>query len=158
METTMNLLHAIQGMTDVSTSKIGPGLPPATIQTMLEDAGQPTHAALVDLYAQVNGLSMESRDAEIWILSLGEMLEANAFEHLREYSALDEDSEERENLEPYHVFAKNERAMWLVNLQTLETAIAYDFDVEALTLSFAQMLDRLVEHRFAAGWYEGYRA
>jgi len=149
------MLEELKRMADVRVTRAGDGLSRPSIAARLTAAGVPHHEPLLAWFSEANGIDLVRADIELAILDLDWMLEGNAWQHLQEFSGLD-DAEAREALEPYHVFAKHERSLWLCNLQTLETAVAFDFDVEPLPLSLSQMVVALIANHFSPGWYRTY--
>ncbi len=151
-----NFLDEARRITGVQVSAVGAGLAPQVVVDRLQAADLPASDAVVNFFSQVDGMSIQSEDAELVIFDLEELLRQDAWQHRLENSGLDGDEDEAEDFAPYHVFAKGERTLVLVNLRTLETAVACDLDVRALSLDFAQLREALLERSFASDWYEAY--
>lgn len=151
-----NFMGEARKITGIQVSAAGAPLAPKAAADRLLAAGFPAADAVVDFFSQVDGVSIQSEDTELVIFDLDELLRQDAWQHMLENSGMDGDEEEAEDFAPYHVFAKGERTLVLVNLRTLETAVAFDLDVTALSLSFAQLVEALLEQRFASAWYQPY--
>jgi len=151
-----NFMGEARKITGIQVSAAGAPLAPKAAADRLLAAGFPAADTVVDFFSQVDGVSIQSEDTELVIFDLEELLRQDAWQHMLENSGTDGDEEEAEDFAPYHVFAKGERTLVLVNLRTLETAVAFDLDVTALSLSFAQLVEALLEQRFASAWYQPY--
>ena len=155
--TTRDLLARIRGVPGLTVGELGVALSQTAAEAILRAAGLPPGPPLIEFYTQLNGAALTRPDLELRILSLDEFAATPAWAHMQEYSGLPDDAEEAEDFAGFHVFAMRERSLWLCDPRTLETAVAFDFDVEPLSLRFGAMIDALIERRFAPGWHRAYR-
>ncbi len=155
--TSRDLIERIRGVPGLTVGERGAALSRSAAEAVLRAAGLPPSPPLLEFYTQLNGVALTRAELELRILSLDAFVATPGWTHMQEYSGLPDDAEEAEDFAGYHVFAMHERSLWLCDPRTLETAVAFDFDVEPLTLRFGAMIDAIVEHHFVPGWHRAYR-